>query len=353
MVPTPDALTAAMRRALQLAALGPDRDVNPQVGCVILAADGTVVAEGWHGGSGSPHAEVVALAGLPVPLRTPEAARQLTAVVTLEPCNHTGRTGPCAIALIEAGIGAVYFAVSDSDPVAGGGADRLRAAGIPTEGGLLRAEVERFLAPWLTYRALGRPRVTLKWASSLDGRTAAADGTSQWITGPQARADVHLRRSRADAILVGTGTALADNPSLTARAADGTLLERQPIPVVVGDTVIPEEAALYAHPTPPLFYPGHDLAATLTALGSRGIRSVFVEGGPRVASALVRHGLVDEVLVYLAPVLLGGPRMALDSIGVTTIGGARRFTPVHTHTLGEDILIVAQPTAPIPNTEDN
>ncbi|WP_241988644.1 bifunctional diaminohydroxyphosphoribosylaminopyrimidine deaminase/5-amino-6-(5-phosphoribosylamino)uracil reductase RibD, partial [Cryobacterium sp. TMB3-1-2] len=210
-------LERTMRRALQLAGNGPAEGVNPRVGCVILSPAGEIIAEGWHRGAGTCHAEVDALARL-----DPADARGATAVVTLEPCNHTGRTGPCALALIDAGIGRVVYAVADPGPHSSGGGDRLRAAGIDVTGGLLADEVAAFLADWLVSARLGRPFVTVKWASSLDGRAAAADGTSQWITGPAARRDVHERRARADAILVGTGTALADDPSLTARAADGT-----------------------------------------------------------------------------------------------------------------------------------
>ncbi|WP_241990566.1 bifunctional diaminohydroxyphosphoribosylaminopyrimidine deaminase/5-amino-6-(5-phosphoribosylamino)uracil reductase RibD, partial [Cryobacterium sp. TMB3-12] len=179
-------LERTMRRALQLAGNGPAEGVNPRVGCVILSPAGEIIAEGWHRGAGTCHAEVDALARL-----DPADARGATAVVTLEPCNHTGRTGPCALALIDAGIGRVVYAVADPGPHSSGGGDRLRAAGIDVTGGLLADEVAAFLADWLVSARLGRPFVTVKWASSLDGRAAAADGTSQWITGPAARRDVH------------------------------------------------------------------------------------------------------------------------------------------------------------------
>ena len=339
-------LESAMRRGLELAARGPAADTNPRVGCVILGPDGEIVAEGWHEGAGTPHAEVAALAKLPRAAQ--DHAAELTAVVTLEPCNHTGRTGPCALALIEAGIGRVVFALADPGHAEGGGAERLRAAGVEVVGGLLEDEARAFLSEWLAARApqqqLPRPRVIAKWAQSLDGRAAAADGSSQWITGPEARADVHQRRQSADAILVGTGTLLADDPSLTARGSDGELLPgAQPIPVVLGHRAIPAEARIGAHPAgPPILLAGDDLRADLALLASRGITSVFVEGGPTVTSALIAAGLVDELLVYVAPVLIGGPRTALGDIGVPSIAGAPRLVIERTTRLGADTLFHAR-----------
>ncbi|WP_194397730.1 bifunctional diaminohydroxyphosphoribosylaminopyrimidine deaminase/5-amino-6-(5-phosphoribosylamino)uracil reductase RibD [Microbacterium atlanticum] len=333
----------AMRRALELAARGP-RGVNPQVGAVLLSRDGEVLAEGWHRGAGTPHAEVDALSQL-----TPGAAHGATAVVTLEPCNHTGRTGPCAEALIAAGVSRVVYAVGDPGDHSSGGADRLRAAGVDVESGVSAAEATALLDSWLTVQRLGRPHVTVKWAQSLDGRAAASDGTSQWITGPVARADVHARRARADAIVAGTGTVLADDPALTARAEDGSLLSSQPVPVVVGSRAVPETAALRRHPRAFLQYAGDTgsggLAGLLADLRRRGVQRVFVEGGPSVAASFVRDGLADELLVYVAPVLLGGDRMALHDVGVTTITEARRLAVASVTPLGDDLLIVARPSS--------
>lgn len=342
-------LEGAMRRGLELAARGPAADTNPRVGCVILGPDGEIVAEGWHEGAGTPHAEVAALAKLPQTAQDHSA--ELTAVVTLEPCNHTGRTGPCALALIEAGIGHVVFALADPGNDEGGGAERLRAAGVEVVGGVLEDEARAFLADWLAARAphqphqpLQLPRVIAKWAQSLDGRAAAADGSSQWITGPEARADVHQRRQSAGAILVGTGTVLADDPSLTARGADGELLSgAQPIPVVLGHRAVPAGARVNAHPAgPPILLAGDDLRADLALLASRGVTSVFIEGGPTVTSALIAAGLVDELLVYVAPMLIGGPRTALGDIGVPGIADAPRLVIEQTTTLGADILFHAR-----------
>ncbi|GAA5199794.1 bifunctional diaminohydroxyphosphoribosylaminopyrimidine deaminase/5-amino-6-(5-phosphoribosylamino)uracil reductase RibD [Microbacterium jejuense] len=330
----------AMRRALAIAANGP-RGVNPQVGALLLSPDGDVLAEGWHRGAGTPHAEVDALSKL-----APGAARGATAVVTLEPCNHTGRTGPCSEALIAAGVSRVVYAVSDPGDHSSGGAVRLRAAGVDVEAGLLEGEATALLDSWLTVQRLGRPHVTVKWAQSLDGRAAAADGTSQWITGPAAREDVHRRRAQADAILVGTGTLLADDPALTARRPDGSLHDHQPRPVVLGRRPVPPEAAVRRHPLPLVTDDGRDLPGLLEDLGRQGVQRVFVEGGPAVASSFLRAGLVDEVLAYVAPVLLGGDRLALDDIGVTTIGQARRLAVASVNPLGDDVLYVAVPRQP-------
>lgn len=328
----------AMSRALELAANGP-RGLNPQVGAVILSPAGDVLAEGWHRGTGTPHAEVDALSKL-----APDAARGATAVVTLEPCNHTGRTGPCTQALVDAGIARVVYALDDPGAVSGGGAEHLRAAGVEVEAGEQADAATALIADWLAVQRLGRPHVTVKWAQSLDGRAAASDGTSRWITGPHARADVHRRRAASDAIVVGTGTVLADDPALTARDGDA-LLPDQPVPVVVGWREIPSDAALHRHPHEAVHYPTHDLATVLGDLRERGVQRAFVEGGPTLASAFIAAGLADELLVYLAPVLLGGGRLALTDLGVTTIGDARRLTVDEWLPLGADLLAIARPAA--------
>ncbi len=197
-----------------------------------------------------------------------------------------------------------------------------------------------------------RPTVTVKWAQTIDGRAAAADGTSQWITGPAARADVHARRSAADAILIGTGTLLADDPSLTARTPTGDLLVEaadQPFPVVVGAREIPPGAKVLRHPalaasgSLPIRLAGADLAADLASLHERGIRSLFVEGGPHIVSSLLRLGLVDELLIYVAPALLGGPRLAVSDLGIDTMADIARLSFSSVERLGPDLLIVATP----------
>jgi diaminohydroxyphosphoribosylaminopyrimidine deaminase/5-amino-6-(5-phosphoribosylamino)uracil reductase len=329
---------AAMRTAIELAHNGPATGVNPRVGCVILDENGTVIAEGWHRGVGTAHAEVDALSKLPE-----GGAHGATAVVTLEPCNHTGHTGPCSEALIAAGVARVVYAVSDPGHMSGGGAARLTEAGVEVISGVLADEVEEFLGDWLTAAALGRPHITVKWASSLDGRTAAADGTSKWITGAAARQRVHEQREASDAIVVGTGTVLADDPSLTARGDAGELLATQPAPVVVGMRAIPNDAAVFRHPHPVIFEGTHDVAELVRDLHSRGFRRVFVEGGPTLASAFVAAGLVDEYAIYLAPTLLGGAHLALGDIGVGTIAEQRTLRIRSVEHLGADLLIRAVP----------
>ncbi len=337
--PSADRESAAMRRALELAAQGPVVGGNPQVGCVLLDASGTVVAEGWHRGAGTPHAEVDALGKV-------ADASGLTAVVTLEPCNHTGRTGPCSEALSAAGVSRVVYAVSDPGDASSGGAERLREAGV--DAGLVgdpavAAEAEAFLHIWLTAVRRHRPWVTVKWASTLDGRAAAADGTSQWITGTAARQRVHEQRGASDAILTATGTVLADDPSLTARGDAGELLRAQPIPVVVGERAVPADAKLRRHPAGLIETGTRDLNAVLADLDARGIRRVYVEAGPTLVSALVAAGLADEYSVYLAPTLLGGPRVAIGDLGIPSIGDARRLVFTAVEQLGDDLLLTARP----------
>lgn len=327
---------AAMRRAIELAGNGPHYGVNPQVGCVVLNAAGDVIAEGWHRGAGTAHAEVDALSQL-----TPEQAAGSTFVVTLEPCNHTGRTGPCAVALIEAGVSKVIYAATDPGHASSGGAQRLRDAGIDVIGGVLENEVEELLEEWMLAARLHRPHITVKWAASLDGRAAAQDGTSQWISGPASRDRVHLQRSQADAIVVGTGTVLADNPALTARNSDGTLHDHQPVPVIIGSRQIPGDALVHQHPLEPLVYGHTDLHAALSDMFDQGIRTVFVEGGPTLASAFIAAGLADRLYIYQAPLLLGGDKLAVGDLGVSTLADRIDLTISSVEQLGDDVLITA------------
>lgn len=325
-----------MRRAFELARRGPLTGGNPQVGALLVDDAGAVVAEGWHKGAGTPHAEVDALAKVPDP-------RGLTAVVSLEPCNHTGHTGPCSEALIRAGVAKVVYSVTDPGAVSGHGAQRLAEAGIPVVHGVLAAEGEGLLHPWLEVMRRGRPWVTVKWASTLDGRAAAADGSSQWITGSAARMKVHEQRATSDAVLVGTGTVLADDPSLTARGEYGELLVDQPLPVVVGERPIPAGAKLHAHPRGVLETGTRDLGRVLSDLHARAVRRVYVEGGPTLASAIIAAGSADEFAIYLAPALLGGPKVALGDLGIPTMDAIRRLHLVGVEQLGDDLYIHATP----------
>ncbi|MFI0942173.1 bifunctional diaminohydroxyphosphoribosylaminopyrimidine deaminase/5-amino-6-(5-phosphoribosylamino)uracil reductase RibD [Streptomyces sp. NPDC021020] len=355
-----------MRRAVALSAraLGATAP-NPVVGCVILDAAGEPAGEGWHRRAGGPHAEIHALEAAGA------AARGGTAIVTLEPCNHTGRTGPCAQALIAAGVSRVVYAVADPSPAASGGAATLRAAGVDVEGGVLAAEAEAVNTAWLTSVRRGRPYVLWKYAATLDGRIAAADGSSRWITSAESRADVHRLRAQADAVVVGSGTLLADDPHLAVRGVDGAV---QPLRVVVDtrarirptarvlDDAAPTLVAVAkdadtAHlggldlvrlpyaPGPAAGPRGLDVTALLAELHARGVRSVLLEGGPTLAGAFVAAGAVDTVVGYLAPALLGAGPGALGPAGISTLAQALRLDVTDVARLGPDLRITAVPTA--------
>lgn len=309
---------------------------NPPVGAVILDKHGEVVGVGGTEPTGGPHAEVVALR------RAGELARGGTAVVTLEPCNHHGRTPPCVDALVAAGVSRVVYAVADPNPQAAGGAKRLAEAGVEVEGGVLAEVVERgTLREWLHKQRTGLPHVTWKFAASVDGRSAAADGTSQWITSEAARADVHRRRAVADAIVVGTGTVFADDPALTARLPGGGLAERQPLRVVVGEREISTEAKVLNDDSRTMLIRTHDPHEVIKALADR--TDVMLEGGPTLAGAFLRAGVVDRILAYVAPILLGGPVTVLDDVGVSTIGKALRWKFDGVEQIGPDLLLSLVP----------
>jgi diaminohydroxyphosphoribosylaminopyrimidine deaminase/5-amino-6-(5-phosphoribosylamino)uracil reductase len=334
---------ALMRRALALAAFGPLGDPNPRVGAVIVDPEGLVVGEGFHQGAGTPHAEVVALR------QAGAAARQGTAVVTLEPCAHTGRTGPCTQALIEAGVVRVVFAQSDPTPSARGGKSVLEAAGVRTTAGVLAKESTLLNEAWSFFFVHGRPKVTWKFAATLDGRSAAADGSSRWITGPLARRDVHRLRAQCDAILVGTGTVISDDPALTVREPDGSMTGRQPLRVVMGLRPIPAMARVHDGGAPTLRLATRDPVEALKVLAGKEIHHVWLEGGPTVAASFLGAGLVDEVIAYLAPALLGAGSPALGDLGIRTMDQALRLTPHEVTTIGPDIRVRA--TIDTPNRE--
>lgn len=330
----------AMVRALELALRGPAHGPNPRVGCVLVGADGRTLGEGWHRGAGTPHAEVAALDDA---RERGADVRGATAVVTLEPCDHTGRTGPCSRALVEAGVARVVLAVEDPNPLASGGARTLRAAGVEVRTGLLADEGREVLGPWFDAVRRGRPFVTLKVAASLDGRVAAADGSSRWITSEESRRHAHALRAQVDAIAVGTGTVRADDPSLTARDADGTLTVHQPLRVVVGRTEVPAAARLRGPGGDLVQIRSHDPHEVLAALHGHEVRHVLVEGGPTLAAAFLRAGVVDEVHAYVAPVLLGAGPSAIGDLGIGTIDDAVRLEPHEVHRLGPDVFVVSRP----------
>lgn len=411
---------AAMRRAIELSSNGAGTTPpNPDVGCVILDAAGATVGEGWHERAGGPHAEVNALR------QAGDGARGGTAVVTLEPCDHTGRTGPCTQALIEAGVARVVVAVADPNPVAAGGAATLRAHGIDVEVGVLSAEAEAANARWLTPFRTHRPFVVWKFAATLDGRSAAADGSSRWITGEQARADVHRLRAAVDTVVVGSGTVLADDPRLTARVADGGAVgggsgavlagdprlavgvgdvgvagdgsgavladdprltagvgeagaaglgsgavladdphltarleageKRQPLRVVVDSAGRTPASARVRDDNAPTWIATAaevgatpdgrvDLAKLLHRLYERGQRYVLLEGGPTLAGAFWRAGLIDRVVGYVAPALLGAGPAALADAGISSIDAAIRLDVGEVRLLGPDLRITATPS---------
>ena len=349
-----------MRAAMAVAARGLGRTwPNPAVGCV-LVNQGRVIARGWTQPGGRPHAETMALT------RAGPAARGATAYVTLEPCSHYGRTAPCCDALIEAGITRVVAAMRDPDArVNGNGFNRLRQAGITVQEGVLRQEAEAFQAGFIRRVTHGLPLVTLKLASTLDGRIATASGESRWITGAPARRAVHAARARHDVMLVGSGTVLADDPDLTIRG-----LGLPAIPRVVLDARLrlPLGARLVttARQTPTwlITAPGHaptalapyrdagvevltvpraetglDPAAALQALAQRGVTRVFAEGGASLAAALLRAGLVQRIMWFHAPAALGAEAMpAIAPLGLTHLAEMPRYRLVATHALGQDVL---------------
>ncbi|WP_249423994.1 bifunctional diaminohydroxyphosphoribosylaminopyrimidine deaminase/5-amino-6-(5-phosphoribosylamino)uracil reductase RibD [Nocardioides coralli] len=325
----------AMRRALSLAATpGVPRGPNPRVGCVLLAPDGSEVAEGFHRGAGSGHAEVDALAA------AGEDARGATAVVTLEPCNHTGRTGPCSQALIDAGVRRVVFAQTDHNPVAAGGADRLRVAGVDVAGGLLADEARDLNRAWTFAVEHDRPFVTWKLATTLDGRSAAVDGTSRWISSRAARLDTHRLRGECDAVLVGTGTVAVDDPELTVRDEVDDPVAHQPLRVVMGERDLPDQRRVLNDRAETLHLRTRDPLEVLTTLFARDCQHVFLEGGPTLAAAFWQAGLVDEVVAYVAPMLLGSGASAVGELGIGTIADAAHLHVADVHVLqghdGED-----------------
>lgn len=313
---------------------------NPPVGAVILDAAGQVAGVGGTRPPGQEHAEVVALAGAGA------AARGGTAVVTLEPCNHQGRTGPCVDALAAAGVSRVVYAVADPNPRAAGGAARLRTLGIEVLDGLASDRVSAGpLREWLHKQRTGRPHVTWKYGASVDGRSAANDGTSQWITSEQSRADVHRRRAFADAIVVGTGTVFADDPQLTARTPDNELVPHQPLRVVVGMREVSSDAKVLNDDSHTMVIRTHDPTEVLAALGDR--TDIILEGGPTLAGAFLRAGLVDRILAYLAPMLLGGNVPAVEDVGVTTLSRALRWEYDQIERMGPDVLLSLVPRLPV------
>jgi diaminohydroxyphosphoribosylaminopyrimidine deaminase/5-amino-6-(5-phosphoribosylamino)uracil reductase len=350
-----------MSRALELARRGLyTTDPNPRVGCVLIR-DGAIVGEGWHERAGGPHAEAVALTAAGM------AARGATAYVTLEPCDHHGRTPPCSLALIEAGVARVVYAIDDPNPaVAGQGAARLRAQGIEVACGLLAGEAESLNAGYLKRRRTGRPLVRVKLAASLDGRTALASGESRWITSKAARTDVQHFRARSSVVLTGIGTVLADDPAMNARIdesrrqplrmvldsgfrtpPESRIVNRQGAVVVVGvDDQPARRDALQRKGVEVVTVPQQDgrpeLGAVLDLLGRREANEVWVEAGAALAGAFVHRNLFDELIVYLAPTLLGpGARPLLELPALARLDERIRLRFTGVEPVGEDLRLMA------------
>ncbi len=364
MIPRDGAATDRrfMAMALALAARGLGRVwPNPAVGCV-LVKDDRIVARGWTQPGGRPHAEAFALAS------AGNAARGAAAYVTLEPCSHHGRTPPCADALIDAGVARVVVATTDPDPrVDGRGLEKLRSAGIAVETGVMAAEAEALNRGFILNRTVGRPLVTLKLASSADGRIATVTGESQWITGPAARAHGHRLRATHDAILIGSGTALADDPALTCRLPG--LADRSPVRVVLDRRLrLAPDTALAGTardlPTTVLTAPSHDQerrrrledrgvevrtydgtpASALADLAAAGITRLLIEGGAGVAGAFLRAGLVDRIVWYRAGLVIGGDgRPAVEPIGALRLDEMPRWRRAELRRIGDDVMEVLEP----------
>lgn len=331
---------AAMHRALVLAETVRGRtSPNPAVGAVILGVDQSLVGEGATQPPGGPHAEIMALRAAGA------SARGGTAVMTLEPCAHTGRTGPCAQALLEAGVSRVIYALDDPNVVAAGGGACLRVAGVDVVAGVeAETAAAGALRPWLHALTHSRPFVTWKLASTLDGRVAAADGSSRWISSSAARADAHRIRSIVDAVLVGSGTVLADDPQLTVRDAQDRLADHQPLRVVLDRRHrIPAQARVFDDAAKTVVLDTAVPRFALKALFDQGIRHVLLEGGPTLAGAFIEARCVDEVVAYLAPKLLGAGAAALGHAGVVSVADAVTLEVVDVVRIGSDVKVTARP----------
>ena len=350
-----------MARALELARLGLYTTTpNPRVGCV-LVRDGDIVGEGWHEAAGKPHAEANALS------RAGESARGATCYVSLEPCSHHGRTPPCSDALLRAGVARVVAAMQDPNPrVSGQGLERLRAAGIEVQSGLMECEAHELNIGFVSRMATGRPWVRMKIAASLDGRTALANGKSQWITGEPARVDGHHWRARACAVLTGIGTLKEDDPRLNVRAVNTT---RQPLKVLVDSRLEASPSAQFFADGPTLIFaaidePGRrealrergaeivvlpnahgkvELPAMLEELARREINELHVEAGVRLNGSMLDEGCVDELLVYIAPCVIGDQgRGMFGTRSISELAEARRLRIAELSRIGDDVRILAR-----------
>jgi diaminohydroxyphosphoribosylaminopyrimidine deaminase/5-amino-6-(5-phosphoribosylamino)uracil reductase len=321
---------AFMQRAITLSenALGRTAP-NPIVGAVIIGTDGTVIAEGFHDrAANADHAEVVALKN------AGERAQGATMYVTLEPCNHTGTTGPCTQAIIDAGIKSVVYAVSDPNPLAAGGAAVLKAAGIDVVAGVGVDEATHSNRAWLTKIIKGRPFITWKVAATLDGKVAAVDATSQWITNEASRADVQKVRRSVDAIMVGTQTVIADDPHLIPR--DGNT-GSNPLRIVCGTQELPKSAQVFDSAAPTKVIASKDLKVVAAELLATGSNHILLESGPTLATALLQAGMLDELMLYQGASVLGAGKSFVADLGITTVNNAMSMQRISTETFGDDV----------------
>jgi diaminohydroxyphosphoribosylaminopyrimidine deaminase/5-amino-6-(5-phosphoribosylamino)uracil reductase len=317
----------AMARAIECARLGLGKtSPNPIVGAVITSATGEFISEGFH--SGTEHAEVIAIA----------AAKELPTgsiiYITLEPCNHQGKTPPCTEALISAGIAKVVYAVTDPNPIAAGGCERLRKSGIEVVAGLLESEAAFDNRGWLTKIAKQRPRITWKIASTMDGKVAASDGSSKWITSELARADVALLRSQADAIVTSTATVKADNPLLTSKG-----LGKNPMRIVMGESEIAPESQVLNSDAETVVIKSHNFQELISLSSQRGFNQILVESGPTFGTALLSADLVDEIILFQAPTFFGSGTPSISDLGINSISQRLDFEIADVEVIGADLKI--------------
>ena len=318
---------AAMARAIDCARLGLGNTYpNPIVGAVITSATGEIVSEGFH--QGGDHAEVIAI----------NTAKEIPAgailYVSLEPCSHHGKTPPCVDAIINSGIKKVVYAVNDPNPAAAGGADRLRAAGIEVESGIGEVQARLENRAWLTKMELGRPRITWKIASTMDGKVAASDGSSKWITGELARTDVAHMRSQFDAIITSTATVIADDPLMTSKG-----FGKNPVRIVMGRTEINAGAQIMDSSAETIFIKSQNLKDLIALANERGFNQVLIESGPTFGTALLREDLIDEIVLFQAPTLFGSGKSAIGDLGITNISGRLDFEISDVEMIGSDLKI--------------
>ena len=318
---------AAMARAIDCARLGLGKTFpNPIVGAVITSATGEVLSQGIH--QGADHAEVIAL----------NAAKELPAgsiiYITLEPCNHHGKTPPCVDAIIKSGIKKVVYAVSDPNPAAAGGAERLREAGIEVQSGIGEIQARLENRAWLTKIEKGRPRITWKIAATMDGKVAASDGSSKWITGELARADVARMRSQVDGIVTSTTTVIADDPLMTSKG-----FGKNPLRIVMGTSELSSKMQIFDDAAETVLIKSRNLKDLISLATERGFNELLIESGPNFGTALLRENLIDEIVLYQAPTLLGSGTPSIGDLGITNISGRLDFEISDVEMIGSDLKI--------------